>query len=117
MPSITLDQSRPRRSSTDTRQDIASSTFEGVVLEGDEGEHIAAALGHKKAIILQNHGLLTVGATVEATVFWYVSLEKLCHVHLTALAAVGGDLSKIVQVKEEDAAESVALPQPWTCNS
>ncbi|KAK4539696.1 hypothetical protein LTR36_010459 [Oleoguttula mirabilis] len=86
--------------------DIASSAFEGVVLEGDVGEHIAQALGHKKAIILQNHGLLTTASSVEATVFWYVSLDNLCNVHLTALAAVGGDLSRIVQVKDEDAAET-----------
>ncbi|KAK5133628.1 hypothetical protein LTR08_007576 [Meristemomyces frigidus] len=93
--------------------DLATSAFEGIVLEGDEGVHIAQALGRKKAIILQNHSLLTAAGTVEATVFWYVSLEKLCHVHLTALAAVGGDLGKIVQVKEEDAAEtykSLGLP-------
>ncbi|KAK4958046.1 hypothetical protein LTR10_004471 [Elasticomyces elasticus] len=99
---------------TDSRsQDVATSTFEGIVLEGDEGTHIAQALGQKKAIILQNHGLLAASDTVEATVFWYVSLEKLCHVHLTALAAVGGDLNKIVQVKDEDAAEtykSLGLP-------
>jgi ribulose-5-phosphate 4-epimerase/fuculose-1-phosphate aldolase len=77
------------------------------VLEGDEGTHIAQALGDKKAIILQNHGLLTAADTVEATIFWYVSLEKLCHVHLMALAAVGGDVSKIVEVEEKDAAEYV----------
>ncbi|KAK4556962.1 hypothetical protein LTR86_005943 [Recurvomyces mirabilis] len=85
--------------------DLASSAFEGIVLEGDEGTHIAQALGKKKAIILQNHGLLTTADSVEATIFWYVSLEKLCHVHLLALAAVNGDLNRIVQVSEEDAAE------------
>ena len=77
------------------------------MLEGDEGTHIARALGKKKAMILHNHGLLTAANTVEATVFWYVSLEKLCHVYLTTLAAVGGDASKIVRVKEEDAKEYV----------
>jgi ribulose-5-phosphate 4-epimerase/fuculose-1-phosphate aldolase len=56
---------------------------------------------------LQNHGLLTTADSVEATIFWYVSLEKLCHVHLVAMAAVGGDLKRIVQVKDEDAAEYV----------
>ena len=45
------------------------------MLEGDEGTHIAEALGPRKAVILNNHGLLTVGDTVEAAVFWYVTLE------------------------------------------
>lgn len=35
--------------------------FGGVVLDPDEGRRIAAHLGDGKAIILQNHGLLTVG--------------------------------------------------------
>jgi hypothetical protein len=38
---------------------------EGVVLDSSEGERIASALGEHKAAILQNHGLLTVGATVD----------------------------------------------------
>ena len=79
--------------------------FEGIVLEGSEGEHIAQAIGTKKAMILQNHGLLTCASTVEATVFWYVSLEKLCQTQLLALAAVGGDESKIKQVGREEGAK------------
>ncbi len=40
--------------------------FSGVVLEQDEGGRIAAALGPHKAVILRNHGIPTVGDTVEA---------------------------------------------------
>ncbi len=39
--------------------------FTGVVYETTEGERIAQALGQRKAAILQNHGLLTVGHCVE----------------------------------------------------
>jgi ribulose-5-phosphate 4-epimerase/fuculose-1-phosphate aldolase len=41
--------------------------FGGVVLDREEGRRIAAALGRGKAVILQNHGLLTVGGSVSAT--------------------------------------------------
>lgn len=34
--------------------------FGGVVLDREEGKRIAGALGNGKAVILQNHGLLTV---------------------------------------------------------
>jgi ribulose-5-phosphate 4-epimerase/fuculose-1-phosphate aldolase len=61
--------------------------FEGIVLEGSEGNDIAKAIGSKKACILQNHGLLTAAGSVEATVFWYISLEKLCQTQLLAMAA------------------------------
>jgi ribulose-5-phosphate 4-epimerase/fuculose-1-phosphate aldolase len=81
------------------------SDFEGIVLDDSEGEHIAQAIGTKKAMVLQNHGLLTCADSVEATVFWFVSLERLCHTQLLALAAVGGDESKIVKVGEREAAK------------
>jgi ribulose-5-phosphate 4-epimerase/fuculose-1-phosphate aldolase len=83
--------------------------FEGIVLEGSEGKHIAQAIGSKKAGVLQNHGLLTCANSVEATVFWYVSLEKLCQTQLLATAAVGGDMSRIKQVGEKEAKKSVFL--------
>jgi ribulose-5-phosphate 4-epimerase/fuculose-1-phosphate aldolase len=80
-------------------------TFEGIVLEPSEGEHIAQAIGSKKACILANHGLLTASDSVEATVFWFVSLEKLCQSQLLAMAAVAGSGGKIVEVGEEEAAK------------
>lgn len=44
--------------------------FGGVVLDEEEGKRIAEHLGDKKAIILQNHGLLTVGRTIDEAAFW-----------------------------------------------
>lgn len=52
--------------------------FGGVVLDREEGRRIAEHLGHGKAIILQNHGLLTVGETIDAAAFWFLSLDKTC---------------------------------------
>ncbi|CAK7224006.1 hypothetical protein SBRCBS47491_005401 [Sporothrix bragantina] len=75
--------------------------FNGVVLDENEGDNIAEALGQGKACLLQNHGLVTVGETVEATVFWFTSLEKCCKVQLLAEAASQGNTKKI---HEEDAA-------------
>ncbi|MEP0201801.1 MAG: class II aldolase/adducin family protein [Halioglobus sp.] len=60
--------------------------FTGVVLDCSEGERIAAALGDKKAAILQNHGLLTVGQTVDAACWWFVTMERSCQAQLMAEA-------------------------------
>lgn len=81
--------------------DIALYTsFRGVVLAAEEGDAIAAALGDKKAALLQNHGLLTCAKTIEATVFWFMSLEKCCHSQLMADAAAGGQGGGAVSVLE-----------------
>lgn len=44
---------------------VLYESFNGVVLAEKEGKDIAACLGNKKAALLQNHGLLTVGTSVE----------------------------------------------------
>lgn len=80
------------------------NSFRGVVLVKEEGENIAKTLGNKKAVLLQNHGLLTVGQTVEATVFWYTSLEKCCRAQLMADAAAAGRGGATIKVDDEDAA-------------
>ena len=61
--------------------------FTGVVYETSEGERIAQALGAKKAVILRNHGLLTVGHTVEEAVWWFITMERTCQCQLMAEAA------------------------------
>jgi ribulose-5-phosphate 4-epimerase/fuculose-1-phosphate aldolase len=61
--------------------------FNGVVLDNSEGKQIAAALGNCKAAILQNHGLLTVGETIDAAAWWFITLERSCQAQLMAEAA------------------------------
>lgn len=74
------------------------------MLAETEGNDIAAALGPRKAALLQNHGLLTVGQSVESAVFWFLSLEKCCHAQLMADAAAGGRGGQTVKVGDEEAA-------------
>src|ERR1700693_4992208 len=61
--------------------------FTGVVYETSEGDRIAQALGAGKAVILRNHGLLTVGASVDEAAWWFITMERSCQVQLLAEAA------------------------------
>jgi ribulose-5-phosphate 4-epimerase/fuculose-1-phosphate aldolase len=61
--------------------------FSGVVLDTSEGDRIAEVLGNRKAVILQNHGILTVGPSVETAVWRYISMENACQAQLLADAA------------------------------
>jgi len=61
--------------------------YTGVVVDTEEGKRIGAALGAHKAVILRNHGLLTVGETVDEAVWWFITMERSCHAQLLAEAA------------------------------
>lgn len=61
--------------------------YTGVVLDPEEGKRIAHALGEKKAVILRNHGLLTVGHSVDEAAWWFITMERSCQAQLLAEAA------------------------------
>ncbi len=61
--------------------------YTGVVLDIEEGKRIAHALDDNKAVILRNHGLLTVGHSVDEAVWWFITMERTCQAQLLAQAA------------------------------
>ncbi len=61
--------------------------FTGVVLEQQEGKRIGEALGNTKAVILRNHGLLTVGHSIDAAVWSFITMDRSCQAQLLAEAA------------------------------
>ena len=72
--------------------------YTGVVLDTEEGKRIAHALGGNKAAILRNHGLLTVGETVDEAVWWFITMDRSCQAQLLAEAA-----GKPILIDEDDA--------------
>lgn len=77
--------------------------FGGIVLDREEGVRIAKCLGNGKAAILQNHGLLTVGKSVDEAAFWFMSLDKTCHAQLLVDAASAGSGHKKIIIGDEEA--------------
>jgi ribulose-5-phosphate 4-epimerase/fuculose-1-phosphate aldolase len=75
-----------------------------MVTEAGEGAAIAAALGPHKAAILRNHGLLTVGASVEAAIWWFVAMERACQAQFLA-----GSAGTPLQVDPENARAARAV--------
>jgi ribulose-5-phosphate 4-epimerase/fuculose-1-phosphate aldolase len=72
--------------------------YTGVVLDTEEGKRIAHALAGNKAAILRNHGLLTVGESVDEAVWWFITMDRSCQAQLLA-EAVG----KPILIDEDDA--------------
>lgn len=70
------------------------SDANGAVVTGEEdAAGLAASLAGKKALVHQNHGLITVGDSVDAAAWWFMALERACQVQLIAQAA--GELTVI----------------------
>jgi len=61
--------------------------YTGVVLDEAEGKRIAESLAGYKAVILANHGLLTVGGSVAEAAWWFIAMDRCCQVQLLAEAA------------------------------
>lgn len=78
--------------------------FTGVVLDREEGRRIGQALGPNKAVMLRNHGMLTVGATVDSAAWWFLTLERTAQCQLDAYAAAAGLGQRPRQI-EADAAK------------
>ena len=83
-------------------QQAVYSEFGGVAIELSEGEAIAKAAGDKsRLVILQNHGLLTAGQTVDEAAYLFTLLERSCEVQLLADATVNaGNIKQIIPEAE-----------------
>jgi ribulose-5-phosphate 4-epimerase/fuculose-1-phosphate aldolase len=77
--------------------------YRGVVLSSEEGQRIARAMGDRKAVILRNHGMLTVGGTVDSAAWWFLTLERTCQSQLMAYAAAAGLGSRPIQIDPDEA--------------
>lgn len=70
-------------------------SFGGIVLADEEGNNIARAIGPKnKAIILQNHGILTLGETVDEMCSYFMALDSACGIQLQLEAACASGIKK-----------------------
>jgi L-fuculose-phosphate aldolase len=81
----------------------------------DMGAGVAKALGEHKAVLMRNHGVAVVGATVEESTILTIMLDNACQIQLAALAAGG--------IGQQFTAESVARlhhnitrPEQYTIN-
>ncbi|MEU5882415.1 class II aldolase/adducin family protein [Spirillospora sp. NPDC047279] len=58
-----------------------------VANNAEVGKRITEAIGGNKAAIVGNHGIFTVGESVDEAAFWFVSMEHSCQAELMATAA------------------------------
>ena len=72
---------------------LAYHDYEGVALRDDEQPRLVRDLGERNYLVLRNHGLLTVGATVPDAFLAMYTFENTCRIQIDAQA--GGELVKV----------------------
>ncbi len=65
---------------------VAYHDYEGPALNLDERERLVKDLGNQEAMILRNHGLLTVGPTIAECFNNMYRLERACQLQVTTLS-------------------------------
>lgn len=81
---------------------VLVSEYDGVVQSGDQAQLLARAIGNKRAAVLQNHGLITLGGTIEQAVIDMLDLERTCELNLSVLAR----WDEAIEVPEEPALQA-----------
>ena len=89
---------------------IAYHDYESVALELDERARLVRDLGNLDAMILRNHGLLTVGASIAQTFNTMYWLEMACKSQVDAMAAN----TELVMPPKEVAEKTYTLYRPET---
>ena len=69
---------------------LGRHAYEGLAFNADEQRRLVAALGDLDGLILENHGILTVGRTVAEAFVLMMLVERAAQVQLAAMAATGG---------------------------
>jgi ribulose-5-phosphate 4-epimerase/fuculose-1-phosphate aldolase len=70
---------------TDFHNRVGYHDFEGPSLEVDERARLVAALGNNIALILRNHGLVTIGETVDSAFLRMYRLVLACEIQMRVL--------------------------------
>ena len=95
--------------------DLAFHDYEGVAVDHDERARIVADLGDKGAMLLRNHGTLSVGANVGECFVKLYFIERACQAQIMALSA-GDRLSRPPQGAAELAAEQGSVGLKMAAN-
>lgn len=79
--------------------------YDGVVATGDQALVMHRAIGPHRVAVLQNHGLITLGASIEQAVVDMLDLERTCELNLAALPC----WEEIVEVPRDAALQAKAI--------
>ncbi|XP_045689949.1 alpha-adducin isoform X3 [Phyllostomus hastatus] len=104
--------------------EVGYHDYHGILVDEEEKILIQKNLGPKsKVLILRNHGLVSVGESVEEAFFYIHNLVVACEIQVRTLASAGGPDNLVLldpgkykaksRSPEPPAGESAGAPPPW----
>lgn len=68
---------------------VVYDSWSGVAVGEELTDDLARGLGGNRAAILKNHGILTVGESVDEAAWWFIALERCCETQFLVASAGG----------------------------
>jgi ribulose-5-phosphate 4-epimerase/fuculose-1-phosphate aldolase len=87
---------------------VAYHDFEGVTVNMDEQARMVQSIGTRKAVILRNHGLLSLGFGVQEAFMWLWLMQRACDIQI-ASASAGRVRSLSTEVRKQTSNEAAGL--------
>jgi ribulose-5-phosphate 4-epimerase/fuculose-1-phosphate aldolase len=95
-----------------TQQQVTYHDYEGIALDMDERGRMARDLGRtSKAMILRNHGLLTLGGTVREAFELMYYLDSACQIQIDACAGGLENVLLMTEAAAKNTAQQFGRPQ------
>jgi len=89
---------------------VAYHEFEGITVRLEEQQRMLASIGDKRAVILRNHGLLSIGSNIPEAFMWLWTLQRACEIQLATTAA--GTPRPVQPAVLERAARGIGASEP-----
>jgi ribulose-5-phosphate 4-epimerase/fuculose-1-phosphate aldolase len=90
---------------------VAFHDYEGIALDTSECARLQQHLGDKDALILRNHGLLTVGRSIAEAFGLMFRLEQACQTQMSVLAC-GRPIHPVTREVQEHTRRQFDRPEP-----
>lgn len=90
---------------------IGRYSYDTIHFPESEQRRLVQAIGNHRALIMENHGLLTCGASVAEAFFYMYYLEKACRIQTQVLAGGRSYIAMPESAREEGAALFEARPE------
>jgi len=89
---------------------VAYHEFEGITVRLEEQQRMLQSIGDKRAVILRNHGLLSIGGTIAEAFMWLWTLQRACEIQIATTSA--GTPRRLQPHVHERAARGAGAAEP-----